>query len=209
MLIKYLFLILLWILWCFFHSIMISKSLTDYLKNRFEKLFIFYRLFFNLTAIITIIPVLIYTYSIKTSPIFTWDGYLRIIQILMLLTAVYLCFAGAKQYNLSQVMGLAQIREKSSTSLISQDNKINIAGIHRIIRHPWYSAVFLLIWAQNMDISGLIVNIILTIYLVTGTVLEEKKLVQSIGRDYQEYQKKADMFFPVKWIAGKILRNCC
>ena len=167
MLIKYCFLILLWVSWCCVHSIMITKRLTDYLKHRFKKQFKFYRIFFNLFSIITIIPVLIYTHSIQTNPVFIWDGYLKIVQIILLMIVGYLSFAGTQQYNLKQFLGIAHIQENQikknenlSDSLMTENNKINISGIHKIIRHPWYSAAFLLIWAKNMDISGLIVNFI-------------------------------------------------
>lgn len=205
MLIKYFFLALLWILWCSMHSIMISQRVTDCLKKRYVNLFRFYRLFFNLTAIITIILVLAYTYSIKTAPVFAWNGYFRIFQLLMLTAAGYLCFAGAKHYDLNSFLGLTQLKEKhTANNLMSESGKITISGIHTIIRHPWYTAAFLLIWARDMDISTLIVNIILSIYLVVGTMLEEKKLVKAMGVNYRDYQKRVDMFVPVKRILRKI-----
>ena len=57
-----------------------------------------------------------------------------------------------------------------------------------------------------MYVSTLIVNIILTIYLVTGTVLEEKKLIIELGDNYRDYVDRVSMLFPAKWIFSKLLR---
>jgi protein-S-isoprenylcysteine O-methyltransferase Ste14 len=42
---------------------------------------------------------------------------------------------------------------------------------------------------------------VLTIYLVVGAILEERKLVAEFGEAYREYQGKVPMFVPAK--AGK------
>ena len=61
---KYLILSLLVIAWCVLHSLMISVSVTEYLKKCLGPKFRFYRLFFNLIAILTLIPVALFAYSI-------------------------------------------------------------------------------------------------------------------------------------------------
>ena len=56
-----------------------------------------------------------------------------------------------------------------------------------------------------MYFSTLIVNIILTIYLVIGAVLEERKLIIELGDNYQDYRERVSMLFPFKWISSKLL----
>lgn len=58
---KYLLFALFWIIWCTVHSGMISVKTTNYLKRRFESNFHFYRLFFNLVSIATLIPVILWS----------------------------------------------------------------------------------------------------------------------------------------------------
>jgi protein-S-isoprenylcysteine O-methyltransferase Ste14 len=74
-----------------------------------------------------------------------------------------------------------------------------------IIRHPWYSATILILWSRNVDLSALIVNVILILYLIYGTYLEEKKLVVEFGDEYRLYQQSVSMLFPSKWLRSKIL----
>jgi len=63
-----------------------------------------------------------------------------------------------------------------------------------------------LIWATNLDATAVIVNIILSVYVIVGTLLEERKLIREFGDEYREYQKKVSMLFPVKWIKARLSR---
>ena len=56
------------------------------------------------------------------------------------------------------------------------------------MRHPWYLAVVLLIWARNLQSADLVVNAVLMLYLMAGTMLEERKLVDAFGEEYRAYQ---------------------
>ncbi len=200
---KYLMLSFLVIAWCILHSAMISVSVTEYFKKRLGHKFRFYRLFFNFVAILTLLPVALYAYSIRTQAIFQWDGYLRLGQVLLLAIAVLLLFLGGRHYNMDQLLGIKQIKEGTSNKAISDTGELDTSGILEITRHPWYLATILLIWARQMDLSALFVNVILTSYLIVGTVLEEKKLIREFGEKYKAYQNRVSMLIPFKWLKSK------
>jgi protein-S-isoprenylcysteine O-methyltransferase Ste14 len=200
---KYLMLSLLVIAWCVLHSAMISVSVTEYFKKRLGSEFRFYRLFFNLLAVLTLIPVALFAYSIRAQTIFHWDGYMRIGQVLLLIVAVLLFFLGGRHYNVRQVLGIKQIKEGNSSKAITDTGELDTSGVLGITRHPWYLATILLIWARQMDASVLFVNVILTSYLVVGTVLEEKKLIREFGEKYEVYQNRVSMLIPFKWLKSK------
>ena len=194
---------LLIIAWCVLHSAMISVSVTEYLKKRLGLKFRFYRLFFNFVDILTLLPVALYAYSIRTQAIFQWDGYLRLGQVLLLAIAVLLFFLGGRHYNMDQLLGIKQIKEGTSNKAISDTGELDTSGILEITRHPWYLATILLIWARQMDVSVLFVNVILTSYLIVGTALEEKKLIREFGEKYEAYQERVSMLIPFKWLKSK------
>ena len=200
---KYLMLSLLVIAWCVLHSAMISVSVTEYFKKRLRSKFRFYRLFFNLLAVLTLIPVALFAYSIQAQTIFHWDGYMRIGQVLLLVVAVLLFFLGGRHYNVRQVLGIKQIKEGNSSKAITDTGELDTSGLLGITRHPWYLATILLIWARQMDASVLFVNVILTSYLFVGTVLEEKKLIREFGEKYEVYQNRVSMLIPFKWLKSK------
>ena len=202
---KYVMLSLLVIAWCVLHSAMISVSVTEYFKKRLGSEFRFYRLFFNLISFLTLIPVALFAYSIRAETIFHWDGYMRIGQLLLLVVAVLLFFLGGRHYNLRQVLGINQIKEGTSNKAISDTGELDTSGVLEITRHPWYLATILLIWARQMDVSVIFVNVILTSYLIVGTFLEERKLIREFGEKYLTYQKRVSMLIPLKWVRSKII----
>lgn len=185
---------------------MISLRATEYLKRRFGDHFRFYRLVFNLVAIATIIPVILYAQSIPGHVVFRWEGFMIVFQVLLLIVAVLLFFAGARHYDMLQFLGLRQIRTGTSYSVLTETGKLDTTGILGITRHPWYLGTIMLIWARVLDISALITNILLTIYLIVGTVLEEGKLLREYGEDYGRYHKKVSILIPFKYIRSRIQR---
>ncbi len=203
---KYVILSVLVIAWCFLHSAMISVSVTEYFHKRLGPAFRFYRLFFNMISALTLIPVVLYASSARTEPIFRWDGYLRIFQFLLLGTAALLFFLGASRYDAAQLLGFKQIREGTSAKGITDAGELETSGVLGIMRHPWYLATILLIWARQLDISTILVNTILTSYVITGGCLEEKKLVREFGEKYRAYQKRVSMLIPYKWLKSKIMK---
>jgi methanethiol S-methyltransferase len=204
---KYLVLSMLVAAWCFLHSAMISISVTEYLKRRLGPAFRFYRLFYNVVAVITLVPVVVFADSVRIQPIFSWDGYLRIVQVVLLGTAALLFFLGARHYDARQLLGIKQIQEGTSGKAITASGKLDTSGILGMIRHPWYAGGILLVWARPLDVSVIIVNIILTAYLIIGTVLEEKKLVREFGDEYRAYQARVSTFIPYKWLKSKKIKS--
>ena len=200
----YFVLAVLWIIWCGIHSGMISVTATEYLKRRFGSHFRFYRLVFNLVAIVTLIPAILYSQSIQGHVAFRWEGFMIVFQVLLLTISVLLFFAGARHYDMLQFLGLRQIRTGTSHSALTETDKLDTTGILGVTRHPWYLATIMLIWARKLDVSTLITNIILTVYLIVGTVLEERKLVIEYGEDYRRYQKKVSMLIPFKYLKSRI-----
>jgi protein-S-isoprenylcysteine O-methyltransferase Ste14 len=184
---------------------MISISVTGYFKKLLGSKYRFYRLFFNLIAILTLIPVALYASSIRTQAIFNWDGYMRIGQVLLLVIALFLFFLGGRHYDIRQVLGIKQIKERTSNEAITDTGELDTSGILGITRHPWYLATIVLIWARKLDVSAMLVNVILTSYLIVGTYLEEKKLVREFGEKYLDYQNGVSMLVPYKWLKSKIL----
>ena len=62
----------------------------------------------------------------------------------------------------------------------------------------------LLLWARDLDMAALVGNGVLTLYIIVGTLLEERKLVHEFGDPYRSYQERVSMFVPLKWIWRRI-----
>jgi protein-S-isoprenylcysteine O-methyltransferase Ste14 len=190
----------LWIIWCALHSSMISVTATGYLKRWLGTRFRIYRLIFNLVALVSVIPVMVYEQWLRGPILFRWEGFLILFQVILLISALLLFLAGARHYDLLQFSGLRQIKTGSSHSTLTETGELDTTGILDITRHPWYLGGILIIWTRDIDISALVTNIILTLYFIVGTVLEERKLLIEYGDDYRRYQEKVSMLIPIKWL---------
>ena len=200
---KYLLLALAWTAYCTLHSAMISETATRLLKRRLGDSFRFYRLFFNSIAMLTLIPVLWYAHSLGREAIFRWEGVWRVLQYLLLSCGILLVVAGGRHYSFGQFVGISQLRGASSGGLATGGG-IDSSGILGLVRHPWYTAVVLLLWAGRLDLATLVGNSVLTAYVVVGTLLEERKLVREFGDAYRRYQGRVSMFVPLKWFRSRI-----
>jgi len=118
---------------------------------------------------------------------------------------IILFIAGAKQFNGFVFLGIHQIKNSTTHTSLNQSGRLDAGGILSVIRHPWYAATILLLWARNIDISTCLVNTILTAYLIIGSYLEERKLIIEFGDEYRSYQQDVSMLFPYKWLKSKIL----
>ncbi len=201
---KFLILIALWTTFCFLHSFMITPVFTDFLKKKTGTSYRYYRLFYNLFSLLFLVPVVIYSYSIMEKPFFTWHGYLLPVRYILLLCSLWIFYAGSRHYNMRTFLGINQIQEGVNHGLINTSGTIVKGGIMGIVRHPFYSGSFLLIWAGNLDTTRLLINIILSLYLVVGTMLEEQKLIAEFGDIYRDYQEEVSMLFPWQYIKRKI-----
>jgi protein-S-isoprenylcysteine O-methyltransferase Ste14 len=126
------------------------------------------------------------------------------VRYILLASGLLILYAGSRHYDMQTFLGLKQIKLGVNHNLINTSGEIDSTGILGIVRHPFYSGSILILWANNLDASMFIVNIILSVYLIIGTLLEEKKLVQEFGNEYKDYQKKVSMLFPIKWILKRL-----
>jgi len=202
--VRYLFAALLWVLWCALHSTLVATTVTDYMRKKLGDWFRFYRLLYSAVSLVTLIPLVYYSNSIQQAPFFRWEGYLVIVRYLMVVTSILLFVTGARHYSMSQLLGIHQIKTGRANRAVSGYGTLDTSGILGGIRHPWYTAGILLVWAADLSQSTLLINTVISAYFVIGTFLEEKKLLLEFGERYREYQRNVSMFIPYKWLRAKI-----
>jgi protein-S-isoprenylcysteine O-methyltransferase Ste14 len=199
--VKYLYVVLGWVLWCTLHSALISTTVTEFAKKKLGSSFRFYRLFYNVVSLVTLIPLVYYSHMLREAPVFRWEGSLVIVQVFLLVVSVYLFVAGGKHYSWARFWGISQVKAGSS---LADSSTFVVSGIHRIIRHPWYLGGILIVWAQDMSASTILINMVISVYFMIGAVLEERKLVLEFGEEYQKYQRTVSMLFPWRWLKARI-----
>ena len=77
-----------------------------------------------------------------------------------------------------------------------------LSVLHRFVRHPWYSAALVIIWTRDMDAARLLSAAMMTVYVVVGSRLEERKLVAWHGERYHRCRERVPGLVP---LAGRVL----
>jgi protein-S-isoprenylcysteine O-methyltransferase Ste14 len=102
-----------------------------------------------------------------------------------------------------QFVGIQQILKGRSGGAMTESGEFDSSGVLGIVRHPWYLAVFILLWARDFNLAGFTINVILSAYLLIGTLLEERKLVLEFGEKYKAFQRQVPMLIPLKWLRSR------
>lgn len=99
-------------------------------------------------------------------------------------------------YDSLSFFGIRQIINFGKVNRINAQKTIKKKGLLGVIRHPMYLALIIFLWTSTFNTLDILVNTILTIYVIIGTILEEKKLVLEFGNAYKKYQDEVPMLIP-------------
>jgi methanethiol S-methyltransferase len=203
---KYLFIALLWTGYCTLHSYLISNGFTNLMKRLTKKYYAFYRLFYVLISLLLLIPLINYTAHSDNQIIITYGPYPDLLRHILLYGSLLMFFwAFFFNYDSLSFFGVRQILNFRRGKQINPANEIKRSGLLGIMRHPMYLALIIYLWCSIHRMSDLIVNALLTVYVIIGTRLEEKKLVLEFGETYIKYQREVPMLIPFIKIKAKHL----
>jgi protein-S-isoprenylcysteine O-methyltransferase Ste14 len=152
-----------------------------------------YRLAYNLLAVATLLPVLALVAFLPDQRLYAVPWPWAALFIFGQLVALALLAVGLVQTGAWSFLGLRQLVESPEGT----PPVLVVQGLYRWVRHPLYSAGLLFIWLSPvMSMNLLALNIGLTLYILAGATLEERKLVQVFGQTYVEYRKHTPMLVP-------------
>ncbi len=72
-------------------------------------------------------------------------------------------------------------------------------GLHSMVRHPLYFGTLLFIWGCFFLFplaSNLIASSLITLYVIAGIRIEERKLIVEFGKGYKLYADKVPKLIP-------------
>lgn len=153
----------------------------------------FYRLTYNIFAVVSFLPVLALVPLLPDRPLYTISMPWLVLSLAGQVMAIGLLAVGLLQTGVGTFLGLSQLvspPEVKSQTLV-------VKGLYRWVRHPLYTAGLLFIWltpAMTGNVLALIVG--LSAYLFLGAMYEERKLVRVFGPEYTAYQQSTPMLIP-------------
>lgn len=113
-----------------------------------------------------------------------------------------LMIVALRGYDLGRLGGLSQIRARRRGLAEPEDEPLRRDGLHRFVRHPIYSAGFLILWGAIAGPFDLATALWGSLYLVIGARFEERWLAAHYGAAYVEYRARVPAFIPWK---GRVL----
>jgi methanethiol S-methyltransferase len=186
-----------WTGYCALHSYLISNGFTTLMNRLLKKYYAFYRLFYILISLFLLIPLINYTGQLDNRIIIFYGHYLDILRYILIYGSLLMFFwAFFFDYDSLSFFGIRQILNFGKNKEVVSSIEIKKSGLLGIMRHPMYLALIIYLWCHTFKIADIVVNIVLTVYVIIGTILEEKKLVIEFGERYVQYQKEVPMIIP-------------
>ncbi len=180
---------LLWLAYGFIHTVLAMNSV----KNIFKGISKYYRLIYNGLALLMILPILNYQFSIPSQLLLEKSLLNQILGGLMMTSGLFLAYKALTSYDLAEFIGTQSLQQSPKPSTFKQDE------LSSVIRHPLYLGILVFLWGWfgfSGLLSSLVTALALTVYIRIGIYFEEKKLVEQFGKAYKDYQKKVPMLIP-------------
>jgi protein-S-isoprenylcysteine O-methyltransferase Ste14 len=103
---------------------------------------------------------------------------------------------GARSLGSLNTFGTERMRRKVKGTA-TKPTRLLIRGPYRWIRHPLYLFCIVMIWScPDLTADRLLFNVMWTIWIIVGIVLEERDLVSQFGSSYLDYRKNVPMLIP-------------
>jgi protein-S-isoprenylcysteine O-methyltransferase Ste14 len=172
--------------------------MTGMLRNYYS----FYRLAYVLISIILFVPLIKLTAAINDPVIVIYSfPFSGIRQVLISGSLLMFFWAFFIDYDFLSFWGIRQILNYKKNEKANPTEKFKKSGLLGITRHPMYFALIIYLWCQTFRMVDILINTVLTLYILIGTRLEENKLVMEFGDLYIKYQQEVPMLIPYIKIA--------
>lgn len=157
----------------------------------------YYRLLFNVLAILLAIPLAYLAWRYPGEPLWQWQGIAGHIADGIGLLALLALLYSLRLYDMREFAGVRQAAGRVHE--IRDMEHFRISPMHRYVRHPWYFLILLLLWSRDMSSNQLLIYALVSLYLFIGSRLEERKLIAYHGRVYEAYRQRVAGLFPLPW----------
>ncbi len=186
----------LWILWCFLHSCLVTTRTTIWFGRKLGERFSFYRIFYNLFSLITVLPLFYWQRTIPGPTVIPLSPFLMIFKYIALVFGVIVMAGAFASFDIREFIGIRQ--RVSGDKQTEKEPVISKHGLYGIVRHPMYLGGIIYFTASMTDapLPQFLGYLILAIYMIIGTVREDRRLSRELGNVYRNYQKEVPMILP-------------
>jgi len=177
------------------HSGMIRKSFERWSAQFIEKKY--QGALFTISSSIALLLLVVFWQKSSYTLVSAHDG-LRWLIRAVYVTSVLGSFWAIRSLGSFNLFGLDPILQgiKGATS---RPSRLRVRGAYRWVRHPLYLFCLLMIWScPDLTTDRLLFNLLWTAWILVGTILEERDLVNLFGEDYRVYQSEVPLLIPTR-----------
>lgn len=186
-----------WLAYFAVHSVLASLRVKRWIAARRPGWMRGYRLFYNIAAVVLVIPPVALTYLERGPWLWQWTGpgwwLANGLAVLALLGLGW----SLRWYDGAEFLGLRQWQR--GTRSVEDQERFHLSPLHRYVRHPWYSLGLVLVWTRDMDVPFLVTALMISLYFVLGSRLEERKLIVYHEEVYRRYRRLVPALIPSPW----------
>ena len=178
------------------HSVLASRVMKLWAESIFgaPAARTWYRLFYNLVAVLTLLPVFWLIATTPDQPLWSvsqpWASAFRLVQLVGVIGAVI----AVMQTGAFSFAGFSQLFEGGKGE---ERGVLVTGGLYRLVRHPIYTFSLLVLWfSPTFTVNSLAFALGATGYFLIGMIFEERKLTQEFGQSYIDYKSKTPALVP-------------
>jgi protein-S-isoprenylcysteine O-methyltransferase Ste14 len=126
--------------------------------------------------------------------IWSWHGPLRLVQVIFWTIAAAIFYFSFQLINIWRFLGLSMLGIGSRGA--APKEALITWGIYGVIRHPQFLAGLIILWSRDLTDNALVTNTVLSLYLIIGARIEEKRLLVKYGDEFRKYMSEVPGFLP-------------
>ena len=152
-----------------------------------------FRLVYNLLASLLLLPVAALLFLLPDRDLYQIPWPWLVLALIGQGAALLALVSGVLHTGLWHFLGFSQLLAGEQAA----PPRLVVNGLYRWVRHPLYTAGLVFVWLMpSMSWNLLALGIGVTIYILIGAVLEERKLRLEFGAAYEEYARRTPMLIP-------------
>ena len=193
--------VLAFLFWALLHSVTAARPVKLWVRRQIGARAYagFYRLVYNVVALISLLPVL-YLLAVVVPATVLWRMPAPFSFLFFLIQGIGLVglLVSVWQTDVWRFTGLRQlIRYLKGAPDPEPPAAFVRSGTYALVRHPLYFFSLLVIWfTPLMTFNTLLFNVLATVYFYAGAVHEEQRLLAAFGETYRRYRKEVPSFVP-------------
>lgn len=175
------------------HSGMVRKPFRRYLARFIPEVYI--GAVYTIFSGIILLAIMIIWQGTSSTVAIASDVFRLFLRVLFVLSIVGF-YWGTKSLGFFDPLGVRVI-QRHLRRRPSKEMPLAIKGPYRWVRHPLYLFVLVMIWScPDLTSDRLMLNILWTVWIFIGTLLEERDLMVDFGEQYRQYRHTVPMLIP-------------